>query len=317
MTDPVVLLGTQSNGETLPVQVNSLGQLVAEGLQGQEGPPGPDGPPGADGGAFPLPADPFEGALLGWLNGGLAWVNGSIPIPEGVFGPIVSYDPQSGFIEVAGEVPAAVSTGVYVYQCTQEGIYYTPTWNTSVQWSSGGGHLTGGSWGLVFDGNPPTSLDSGKGAYLANNDTTPAIYTFPSTINGELRVWATTAFQAGSSFVSLNNGAMVEVTGATTNPAWYSFGYQSNITSMTLGSPSNTDGLVIGAISVGAELLVNPENSLNLRVTTKLVNGLVGIASSDINFTPGMYLKVPAQRVAPWVLSGVDPTSVIDYLRRE
>jgi hypothetical protein len=46
MTDPVILLGTQSNGETLPVQVDDFGRLVAEGLQGSEGPEGPKGDKG-------------------------------------------------------------------------------------------------------------------------------------------------------------------------------------------------------------------------------------------------------------------------------
>ena len=45
MSDPVILLGTQSNGETLPVQVNGFGQLVAEGLDGAKGDPGPKGDP--------------------------------------------------------------------------------------------------------------------------------------------------------------------------------------------------------------------------------------------------------------------------------
>ena len=49
MTNPVVLLGTQSNGETLPVQVNEFGQLVAEPLPGSQGPEGPEGPPGPEG----------------------------------------------------------------------------------------------------------------------------------------------------------------------------------------------------------------------------------------------------------------------------
>ena len=65
MTTPVTLYGTQSNGETLPVQVDDTGRLVAEGLQGPKGDPGEQGPPGANGGSFPLPADPYEGALLG------------------------------------------------------------------------------------------------------------------------------------------------------------------------------------------------------------------------------------------------------------
>lgn len=76
MTNPVILLGTQSNGETLPVQVDEFGRLVAEGLQGTEGPPGPPGSPGADGGDFPLPPDPFEGAYLGWYDDQLAWLGG-------------------------------------------------------------------------------------------------------------------------------------------------------------------------------------------------------------------------------------------------
>jgi hypothetical protein len=32
MTNPVILLGTQSNGETLPVQVDATGRRVANGL---------------------------------------------------------------------------------------------------------------------------------------------------------------------------------------------------------------------------------------------------------------------------------------------
>jgi len=49
MTNPVILLGTQSNGETLPVQVDATGRLVAEGLLGPEGPQGPQGPEGPEG----------------------------------------------------------------------------------------------------------------------------------------------------------------------------------------------------------------------------------------------------------------------------
>ena len=54
-----ILYGTQSNGETLPVQVNETGQLVARGLQGEkgekgdkgeQGEKGDQGDPGQDGG---------------------------------------------------------------------------------------------------------------------------------------------------------------------------------------------------------------------------------------------------------------------------
>lgn len=86
MTNPVVLLGTQSNGETLPVQVDATGRLVAEGLQGPQGEPGPEGPPGLP----QLPAGSFEGAVLGWVNGELAWLEvEGLPQPLGTEGQII------------------------------------------------------------------------------------------------------------------------------------------------------------------------------------------------------------------------------------
>lgn len=71
MTNPVILLGTQSNGETLPVQVDATGRLVAEGLPGPEGPPGPPG-------IGQLPPNPQNGDVLAW-DDGLVWVSGIIP----------------------------------------------------------------------------------------------------------------------------------------------------------------------------------------------------------------------------------------------
>ena len=53
-----ILFGTTSDGNTLPVQVNASGQLVAQGMdgiqgiqgeKGDKGDPGPEGPPGKDG----------------------------------------------------------------------------------------------------------------------------------------------------------------------------------------------------------------------------------------------------------------------------
>lgn len=61
-----ILYGTTAEGDSLPVEVNNLGQLVAEGLPG---PPGPDGPPGIG----ELPPDPVEGDTLIWKDGQLVW----------------------------------------------------------------------------------------------------------------------------------------------------------------------------------------------------------------------------------------------------
>jgi len=73
MTNPVILLGTQSNGETLPVQVDATGRLVAEGLQGDKGDKGDKGDPGENG-VGELPPNPEDGQVLGWENGQLSWV---------------------------------------------------------------------------------------------------------------------------------------------------------------------------------------------------------------------------------------------------
>lgn len=79
MTDPVILLGTQSNGETLPVQVDATGRLVAEGLEGPEGPPGPDGPPGPPGPGMPEGTG-TEGQIIQVVQGTPTWVtNDAVP----------------------------------------------------------------------------------------------------------------------------------------------------------------------------------------------------------------------------------------------
>ena len=101
MTNPVILLGTQSNGETLPVQVDATGRLVAEGLQGEPGQPGSPGEPGApgapgapgepgppgqpgadgaDGEGVPLPYGP-ENSILGIQDGVPTWIENYDPTP--------------------------------------------------------------------------------------------------------------------------------------------------------------------------------------------------------------------------------------------
>ena len=64
-----ILYGTTSDGESLPVQVNEFGQLVAQGL---EGPPGPEGQPG--------PSNP----------------DGKLPLTHGAFTPVWLSDHEDG-----------------------------------------------------------------------------------------------------------------------------------------------------------------------------------------------------------------------------
>ena len=68
-----ILFGTTAEGETLPVEVNEFGQLVAKGLPGEEGPQGPPGLP-------QLPPDPSEGDALVWNNGQLSWGSAGMSI---------------------------------------------------------------------------------------------------------------------------------------------------------------------------------------------------------------------------------------------
>ena len=67
---------------------------------------------------------------------------------------------------------------------------------------------------------------------------------------------------------------------------------------------------------INGDLLVDSSESLNLRVNQVMGDTLIGVPNQTINFTTGKYLRVPEQRVAPWVLYGNDPTSLIDHLRQ-
>ena len=122
MTEPVILLGTQSNGETLPVQVNEFGQLVAEGLQGPEGEQGPPGEPGPPG-SIDLPPDPFEGAILGWQNNQLAWLGASIELPADTYGPFTY---ANGILEVPQNLDLPYGTQLYMSTETGELTSYLP-----------------------------------------------------------------------------------------------------------------------------------------------------------------------------------------------
>ena len=77
-----ILYGTTGDGTTLPVLVDQFGNLLAKGIEGPPGPPG----------IGQLPPDPFEGAFLGWEDGELSWLGGSVPLPAGTYGPYTYID---------------------------------------------------------------------------------------------------------------------------------------------------------------------------------------------------------------------------------
>ena len=76
-----ILYGTTADGESLPVQVNEFGQLVAKGLQGEKGDQGDVGPEG--------PVGNVEFSSGKWSP---EWIS-SDPSGAGFF----EYDIQSGY----------------------------------------------------------------------------------------------------------------------------------------------------------------------------------------------------------------------------
>ena len=114
-----ILYGTQSNGETLPVLVDQFGNLLAKGIDGEPGPPGPPG-------VGELPSDPYEGALLGWENGELAWVTNSVVLPAGTYGPY-EYDASGGVLTVPQEVNLPNGRLLYMSDAEGNAVTYKPT----------------------------------------------------------------------------------------------------------------------------------------------------------------------------------------------
>ena len=317
MTNPVILLGTQSNGETLPVQVDATGRLVAEGLPGPDGPQGPPGPEGPAGPSFELPPDPYEGALLGWLNGELSWVGTPpVPIAPGVFGPITSWNAETGTLEVAGEIPASVGNGVYLEQCEADGTLYMQGYNPLEDWSDYG---TGTPNEATTNWNKAFNLVRGVGddsAFAGSNQT--------MTWTKEMPVLDKVSF---SGYNPASPGTCgVRVNGSLWLDATVYYDDIASLTAAQLGGTlnkvelinSNLVGPYINGIQVDGKWLIDTEWSLQFRVQLIVGQALVGSAVNGVQpFEVGKYLKIPEQRVAPWVLYGNDPAGLSDHLRSD
>ena len=315
MTNPVILLGTQSNGETRPVQVNATGRLVAEGLQGSEGPegpPGPEGPEGPQGPSFELPPDPYEGALLGWLNNELAWVGTPpVPIPPDVFGPITAWDPLNGLLTVEGEIPATIGNGVYVNQVNAQGELYTADHNVTQEWSDG-------NWNNQWYALPPNIFDGDIESAAGPNTGQTAQYNFPvSFLGSNVQFFVSYGSYTDVEYALEINGQILR--GATSSSAgqWLQMysGDPAAITSLSI-TCGNAGGGTLHQVKVDGKILLERSLSTDMRVNQIFSdNQLIGVCNNSIGFEPGQYLKVFGQRVAPWVLYGNDPTSLIDHLR--
>ena len=312
MTDPVILLGTQSNGETLPVQVNQFGQLVAQGLDGATGPEGPEGPQGPPGppGEILLPPDPYEGALLGWLDGGLAWVGSPpVPIPPGVFGPIEAWDPSTGILTIEGEIPASVGNGVYLWQCSQEGVHYTPEANVSQVWSTG---ISGTNHPSADNAYNAKLLFNGEDNLVQNSDTSGrVIFSLPDPIVYTRNVKVTTYF-TGQIIMNEGMDSQQTITVSSTKNEWTVHEGSGTLHNIILVGDSSSP--TVYSYKVDDKELLDYDKSINMRVNQVFDGNKILGASlpPGFNFVAGQYLIVPAQKVAPWVLRKVDTTTDID-----
>ncbi len=303
-----ILYGTQSNGETLPVLVDQFGNLLAKGIDGAPGTPGtpgtpgPPGPPGADGGSFPLPPDPYEGALLGWLNDELAWIGTPpVPIPEGIFGPITNWDP-GGLLTVAGEIPSEIAQGVFVYQCNEDGSIFVNGWNNSQVWSDDiepTSALVDGSIKAVYDGDLTT--------YATFEANTEIILLKDENITANTLRINSDQGRGTSTLFKVNGMTFTPTPAPSGSYQWMTLtGWTGPIRSFSVTEVGALHN--IRAIQVG-ELLVDKGDyptapNLNFRVQSVNGQNLIGVANRTDNFTIGKYLRVPQQNVARWLYDG-------------
>ncbi len=157
--------------EVIPNDLEIQGDLTVTGLingsigVGEPGPPGPEGPQGPEGpaGSIDLPPDPYEGAVLGWQDGQLAWIGQSVTLPPGTYGPF-TYIPGNEELRIPQDASELVN-GQQIYMSDAEGnqanvTFATdtissagliPTWNQSNEWSSYGRSFSSAQWKSVFN----------------------------------------------------------------------------------------------------------------------------------------------------------------------
>jgi len=160
-----ILQGTMQDGTLIPVQADSQGRLVCEGLQGAEGPAGPAGPAGPPGADLSYPPDPYEGAFLMYLNGQPTWGGAEPPIvlPVGTIGSITQIEGTDIFT-VESSIDSEifyVGRDVFASDANGVGISPNPGLDQTQKWS--GLLTTGASQNSPITTGQPAEMFNGVG----------------------------------------------------------------------------------------------------------------------------------------------------------
>jgi len=225
-----ILQGTMSDGTLIPVQADSQGRLVCEGLegppgqdgaQGPQGEPGPQGPQGEPGQGITLPPNARNGDVLAWDNG-LVWVGGIIP----------TYPPATGQL-------IGISQTV--------GNPYSSYFDPSVINPSGG-----------FDGDLNTMASTTGSTPWANID---LLWTLPSPMSG---IWEFYLTQNANNEVENFNSVFIngnEIEAGSGN-GWFSVG-QRALSSFRFRALNENDAerfVGIKAFKLNGEILIDTSN---------------------------------------------------------
>jgi hypothetical protein len=269
--------------ESIPNDVEINGDLTVTGLINGSAGVGEPGPPGAPG-VGELPPDPYEGALLGWEGGQLAWLGQAIVLPAGTYGPY-TYQ-EIGTLEI----PQDASTLVYgqsLFMSDEFGRQAYETYETDtiasvvvspiapdyalgVDTSKSSPPEPGYPYSNLFDGSLDTSY------FVSSREPALGIWINfnPPLSNVEkFEVYGTNGGSSSSSCsFSFNNGA-VEATVTTSGRKWYEV-----ITASTPGSP-----LTISSVQIGGSNIFSGWGAIRINGTDILISG----------FDPGTTLSFP------------------------
>ena len=218
-----------------------------------------------------LPHDPYEGALLGWQDGQLAWMGESVLLPAGTYGPFKYIEgneqldiPQDASGLVNGQqIFMSDSTGLKVSQTyeTDTITSVAPAVNQTAIWSDT--LTTSSEFGV---GIPKTALfdgDFSTGIFIGPESTTGSWdATFATSIPcSALEIYISDAQPNATGTVSVNGGAGVP---GLSSAGWMtldapSSGTLTSIKMTRTASSGGANGYHYGAVKVNGLLLVNTD----------------------------------------------------------